>query len=265
MIALNGASKTVLYSAWFCPFAQRVWSALNELGVPHSRVESLRVDPETEAYIKDEGLLKTNPKGLVPTLKQQHSNGNETIVCDSMKILNDLYSAENRNDQNSVQQLYEEAMEWNKKLCSTPFYAVLMRQNKKELDEAWKELQESLTSFSEHLILKGTDGKEISFYKSDFASGESPSMVDFCVFPFIHRLYVIEHYKGLRLPQGTKGEKEVTKKIDSWREKMEDLPSVKQTLADAKDLIPIYRRYADGTAKSKVGDSIREGKNVHDV
>ena len=89
--------------------------------------------------------------------------------------------------------------------------------------------------------------------------------MDFCVFPFVHRLYIVEHYKELQLPDRTAQERKVKQKIDRWRTKMEARPSVRPTLASPGDLIPIYRRYADGTAKSKVGDSVRQGKQAHDV
>ena len=52
---------TKLYSAWFCPFAQRTWIALLEKGVDFELVE---INP----YDKTPEFLAVNPLGLVPTL-----------------------------------------------------------------------------------------------------------------------------------------------------------------------------------------------------
>jgi len=295
--AIATTTTTVLYSAWFCPFAQRAWCALNELGVSYHLIESLQVHPETHAYIKDEGLLQANPKGLVPTLvvkPQDDDNQDSITICDSMEILKELYCARAQQPQPQqqsssvtsidtsstsgdpllkLQYLYQEAMDWNQEICSTAFYSVLMKQDAPEREEAWKELAKGLVAFSEQLQYTSSGSsnenvnhhnRAISFYTSDFASGKEPSMVDFCVFPFMHRLYIIEHYKGLTL--STSDEQCAAHgKLEAWRRQMEALPSVQATLADPTKLIPIYERYADGTAKSKVGDSIRQGSNVHDV
>ena len=96
MIALTSAKHTILYSAWFCPFAQRVWCAMNELGVHYELVEALQIDPVSEAYVKDANLLMHNPKGLVPTLVVQENDDSEKsyVVCDSMNILKQLYVSE---------------------------------------------------------------------------------------------------------------------------------------------------------------------------
>ena len=236
------------------------------------------MDPTTEAYIKDPGLLESNPKGLVPTVVQHirsddgddNSRSRTNVVCDSLQILRDLY--EIQLGQKDAAQLHDEAVEWNRRLCS-PFYPVLMRQTESERRQAWEKMVEGISAFCEHLEETTDDDNEddagISFYKSSScasaANGEEPSLVDFCVFPFVHRLYIVEHYKGLQLPDRTAQERKVKQKIDRWRTKMEARPSVRPTLASPEDLIPIYRRYADGTAKSKVGDSVRQGKQAHDV
>jgi hypothetical protein len=56
-----------------------------------------------------------------------------------------------------------------------------------------------------------------------------------------------------------------TKDFVAWPAKMEALPGVTSTLADRNDLLEIYQRYADGTANTKVGDAVRQGKEAHDI
>ena len=56
------------FSAWFCPYAQRAWIALEHTGVPFERIEALKLNEDRNSYWKDERLIAVNPKGLVPTL-----------------------------------------------------------------------------------------------------------------------------------------------------------------------------------------------------
>lgn len=61
---------------------QRVWTVLEEKGIPYQYVE---VNP----YHKPESLLKLNPRGLVPTLQYDNKPLYEsTVVCE---FLEDAY------------------------------------------------------------------------------------------------------------------------------------------------------------------------------
>ena len=71
-----------LYSGWFCPFVQRVWSVLEEKGIPYQYVE---VNP----YHKPESLLKINPRGLVPTLEYEGKPLYESSVV--LEFIEDVY------------------------------------------------------------------------------------------------------------------------------------------------------------------------------
>ena len=66
---MSAPVKVRFYSAWFCPYAQRAWMVLNNLGISHTLIESLEVDEASHAYKKNTRLLEINPKGLVPTLE----------------------------------------------------------------------------------------------------------------------------------------------------------------------------------------------------
>eukprot|EP00434_Breviolum_minutum_P030446 symbB.v1.2.026925.t1/scaffold2698.1/size85437/1 len=60
------------FSAWFCPYAQRAWIALEHHGLKYNKVEGLLPDApcsqDFKGYKKHPRLLELNPKGLVPTL-----------------------------------------------------------------------------------------------------------------------------------------------------------------------------------------------------
>jgi glutathione S-transferase len=207
------------------------------------------------AYTKHPDLLQHNPKGLVPTLVI----GNE-VKCESLDILKELYSKQCTGNDKVFSRLHNEAMQWNRQICS-PFYRVLMKPDEKCREQGWKDMTNGITAFSDRLLLQ-TDGS-VSFYNYEGKKGNEPSPVDFAVFPFIQRRYIIEHYRGYRLEDGVAHE--IYEKIKRWEAKMEALPSVAKTLADRQSLIDVYNRYADGTAQSKVGDAVRQGKEAHDI
>lgn len=68
-----------LYSGWFCPFVQRVWTVLEEKQIPYQYIE---VNP----YHKPQSLLDLNPRGLVPTLQYDNKPLYEsTVVCEFLE------------------------------------------------------------------------------------------------------------------------------------------------------------------------------------
>lgn len=79
--------KVQLYCSWFCPFAQRVWITLEELGIPYQYIEvnPYRVDPtEPGGYTKQSlsleekkklvpNFIATSPRGLVPAIRHKNT------------------------------------------------------------------------------------------------------------------------------------------------------------------------------------------------
>lgn len=248
-------AKTVLYSAYFCPYAQRVWACLNYFDIHYQLVESLG-SGLTPAYTKHPDLLRWNSKGLVPTLVTHYENQVD-VKCESIDILRALYSERYKEREAEFSKLYAEALEWNKRVCS-PFYRVLMKPDEASRQRAWQDMVDGLSAFSDKLIV---DEDTISFYDYEGKQDDEPSLVDFTVFPFVHRLYIIEHYRGFRLPDA---DPVVGDKIYRWQQRMEALPAVADTLAERQSLIDVYLRYSDGSAQSKVGDAIRAGKEAHE-
>ncbi len=250
-----------LYSSWFCPYAQRVWCALNEYGVSYDLIESFRLDPETHHYIKIPELLKYNPKGLVPTLVELKSDEEQLVKCESLDILKDLCSTY-VNEEEAERQILDCEI-FNRSICS-PFYRVLMKHDPDERLQAWNEMLRGLESYSTELFWENKGSNSISFFKG---ATDRPTIVDLAVFPWVHRLFILDHFKSLSVhgKEGAMMSKEGREKIMKWKSKMESHPSVKTTLAQPDKLIPVYIRYANGTANSKVGDAVRSGKEAHDA
>ena len=251
-------TKVRLYSAWFCPYAQRAWMVINNLGIKYNLIESLEIDKTTQGYKKNQRLLEINPKGLVPTLEVFDDeptdpaqivdcNGKSpTIVVESIDVMKYLF--ENTGRRVNEKEL-EDADSINKAVCS-PFYRCLIKQNKEEQVEGWNDLLLGLQHFCDNI-------KDDNFYKSD-----TPNIVDFTLFPWAYRLYVLEEFRGFKLDP----ELAWVKKYFNWKQKMEqEVTGVKDTLPDKTDLLESYERYANASAKSLVGDAVRAGKEAHDI
>ena len=247
-----------LYSAWFCPYAQRAWMVLNNIGIEYELIESLEIDSATHGYKKNARLLEIHKKGLVPTLElfnNEVSDENQTldingqpplVITESIDVMKFAYQHVGRRVENTE---VEEAIRFDRIVCS-PFYRCLMKQVKEEQVKGWRDLLCGLESFSNGL----NPGK---YYKSD-----TPSIVDFTVFPWAFRLYVLERFRGFKLDQNLPW----VKNFMHWKERMEnEIKGVKDTLPDKNKLLGSYERYADASAKSLVGQAVNAGKEAHEI
>jgi len=259
------------YSAWFCPYAQRAWIILEYLTIPYEYVESLTVRSNQSegaghhGYDKLPRLLELNPKGLVPTLEFPSTTGlteklqrvkDSAVLTDSidcMEFLNSFVKGGNNNNNDIIpdSSLLSDANSFNQKICST-FYKVLMRPSQEEQEEAFHVFADGIAEFMAEV---NDDG----YYKGSTC----PTIVDFTVIPWLLRFPILTHYRPtLKLEKYL----EDIPKLNSYVKRMEELPAVQKTLwKDENDLIKVYKRYADGTAKSQVGNAVRNGDNAHDV
>jgi len=191
-----------LYSAWFCPYAQRAWSCLNYFEIEFDLIESLG-SGMTVSYTKIPELLKVNPKGLVPTLvypavaakEEVNGKGNndekddkkDIVQCESLDILLDLYqkhsSTSSKNNQKGgrdedysvlLKQLYRDARTHNKNVCS-PFYRALMKRDEIDRQEGWKAMADGIVAFSDHLEWKATATRQDTNKEEENEEGESGS------------------------------------------------------------------------------------------
>ena len=249
-----------LYSAWFCPYAQRAWMVLNNVGIEYKLIESLEIDSAsaTHGYKKNPRLLEINKKGLVPTLEifnNEVSGQTQTldidgqppmVITESIDVMKFVYEHVGRRVENSE---VEEAIRFDRIVCS-PFYRCLMKQIREEQENGWRDLLSGLESFSNGI-------KPGKYYK-----GDTPSIVDFTVFPWAFRLYVLEQFRSFTLDQNLPW----VKNYMSWKNRMEnDIEGVKETLSDKNKLLNSYERYADASAKSLVGQAVNAGKEAHEI
>ena len=97
----NGTAQLVLYSSWFCPFAQRAWIAAEEAGVDYQWVEinPYEVNPDRPGGYTKQALplekkaernpefVQASPRGLVPAIRHNNDNSSDEIVLwESMPV-----------------------------------------------------------------------------------------------------------------------------------------------------------------------------------
>jgi glutathione S-transferase len=131
---------------------------------------------------------------------------------------------------------------------------VLVRKDDQERKEHFQALIAGLTRFSKELVK--TPGPL-------FLADSRLSSVDLALFPWAFRYYVLEHYRGpeFRIPDTPELEP-----YHAWyRHMTTSLESVQRTLPDKAKYLDHIRKYADGSARSKVAEAVRRGAAAHDL
>mmetsp|Transcript_132357 Transcript_132357/g.300854 ORF Transcript_132357/g.300854 Transcript_132357/m.300854 type:complete len:276 (+) Transcript_132357:2-829(+) len=252
-------------SAWFCPYAQRAWIALNHHKIPYEKVEVLVLKRkpgqalrEATGYEKHPLVLKHHPSGLVPTLVD--ADEAEPAVYDSLicvEFCEDL--ATTGVVQGGTPLLPGDAVQrgrariWadyvNKQICSQ-FYKVLVPKDLAVRAEAIEAFRAGLLKFQQEM-------------KGPFFFGAQLSIVDIALFPWAYRAISVGIFETYRGPEFALDSKEFAG-VYQWLKACEELEAVKSTLADPQDLKDTYHRYAEGTAESKVAEAVRIGKSAHE-
>jgi len=261
------AAETTLFCSWFCPYAQRVWIALEEKGVPFRYVE---INPYEDAlapgaYTKTALSLEekrrrypdfvaASPRGLVPALC--HAAEEAVTVCDSMVML----------------EYVDEAWEHAPLLPETPaerarvrywsvfanekiipfYYRLLMARDEPARAAAAESLRSGLVTWAGAMAKEG-DGP--------YFLGPTFSYADLMLFPWVERLYTVARaYRGFELIPPADAPRDELVRLHSWYHACRARPSVARTLADEKQLIANYAGYADDTATSDVAKRFRTTK-----
>ena len=236
-----------LYSAWYCPFAQRAWMALEHKGIDFDYVE---VDP----YHKTDWWLEVSRgSAMVPVMVQsgivESSNSAEqSTVLDSNRILeylDDLYP-QNKPIFSDKPGQRAEQKHWMDHISNniTPYFYRYLKANKAGAaqDEALANMMAGLASFAEAMHSQGP-----------FFSGQEVGVVDISMIPFAYRIKVLlEHYRNFELP--TEGE--LWTRYHRWYKAVLESSAFKTTAtgnAGYRDrLVDFYLPYSIGGGQSDV-------------
>ena len=241
--SMSSTSIPTLYNAWFCPFAQRAWLALLEKKVQFNYIEQ---DP----YNKTPEWLAVNPRGLVPAIVHNGKAVYESAVC--IEYVDEAWKTDKQLlpcDPFERAQVRILSDHISKKVVP-PFYQLLMKKGDKERVEAAESILSGLKSLY----------SDFDSSTGPFFGGKSLNMVDIMLAPFAYRFDVIlSHYRNFRIPSEEQAE---LAKYHEWYTALVDNENFKKTLPDKQKLIDCYQRYADGSAKSLVGDAVRKGTGL---
>ena len=244
-----------LYSGWFCPFVQRVWSVLEEKQIRD--YQYIEVNP----YHKPESLLKLNPRGLVPTLEYEGKPLYESNVI--LEMLEEAYP--NQGASLLPKDVYQRARMriwidfFNSRIVPAYHRFLQYQPEKPSFDD--KGLTEKREDF---LGLLKTFAKEMH-PTGPFFMGADPTNIDFVAAPWGLRMWVFDHYKhGSGVPEkGKGGDDEATwDRWHKWIGAIESKQSITGIMSEREHYLPIYQRYADDKAMSELAKATRTGKGV---
>lgn len=275
MASSNKISKPAFryLSAWFCPFAHRATLALefHAESIAYEWVEALgwnlqqdkdnvtQTDHEWYYHWKADELKRVNPSELVPTLIPVVDGKavEEKAMWESLICIDYIDAVANHPHKKLVPQDPYDAAKcrlWADKVnrdCCSPYYGVLVRHEPSERREHFEKLVTGLETFSKEL--KKTPGP--------LFMGNQLSSVDLALLPWAYRYYVFEHYRG---PDYKIPETDALQPYWQWYHTVMDLDCVKRTLPDKDRYLEHIKKYADGSARSKVANAVRRGVAAHD-
>ncbi|TDL17544.1 thioredoxin-like protein [Rickenella mellea] len=229
-----------LFAACFCPFVQRVWVALEELGVPYHVNE---VDP----YQKPADLLEVSPKGLVPGLRLEKFSPARSLH-ESTVILE--YIEDVAGNARSLARLQADHIS---RTLVPAFYRYLQAQDASEQIERGREFIDALGRLS-HLLERAEkesdDPRACGLWKDNGVLG----WVDIMAGPWLYRAsIVLKHYRGFSLPPSDK--------FNRWLDRLFEYPAFKATCSTDQLYLDSYERYAFNRPNtSMVADAINRGQ-----
>ncbi|WP_421854082.1 glutathione S-transferase family protein [Oricola sp.] len=228
-----------LYSAWYCPFAQRVWMGLNLKGAGFEIVE-------TDPYNKTPEWMQISAgTGQVPVLV---GGGGPTHVPDSLRgleFIDAFYSELGPAFYPADPAEAAEVRRWTDVLSARVvpyFYRFLKAQPGSDLAEAARYgLEEGLESLTLAADPVG------SFFR-----GAEIGALDLALAPFSYRIsLILAHYRGYRLQRTGP----VWERFHRWAEALRTHSAFRATQSgpdyEAR-LIGFYQQYADGAGQRGV-------------
>jgi len=224
----------VFHAGWFCPFVQRVWITLEEMGIPYQYKE---VNP----YEKEAHFLKINPKGLVPALEYQNKALYESLVL--LEFLSDLEPKSALRPADAYEGgLVRLACQEVSSAIVPGFYGLLQAQSDEDREKAREKLYAAFDGFYERWFTP----------EGPWIRGKEFGLVDAALAPFFVRFFLIEKYRDFkteRLP-GRFGE---------WKKAILERKSVKETTSETPAYEVSYARYLKDEAQSEVAKATRAG------
>ncbi len=223
--------KIKLYSAWYCPFAQRAWLSLL---VNKRDFKYIEIDP----YNKTEEWMRISKGfGTAPVVIED-----ETTLVDSLDILK--YFDNPKTGTNYSPEIEETLSFINKDLIPS-FYRFLKATNDEDLKKTRAEFTIFLNKFSNEINEKG-----------QYYLGQNFSIVDLAFIPFAYRIdLLLRHYKEYIVAKEVKN----FARYQQWYEAIIKAEFFKETKTGMdnydEELINFYKVYSEGGGQEDVTKS----------
>ncbi|TFY69856.1 hypothetical protein EVJ58_g172 [Rhodofomes roseus] len=252
--AHNAAKDITLFGSCFCPFVQRVWVALEYLGIDYKYYE---VDP----YKKPADLLEVSPKGLVPALRLENYNPpravNESTVI--LEFLEDIAaSTTKRSLLPPVTEPYARALihlqadHVNRTLVPA-FYRYIQAQDEEKQIQGAKDFVEAIHGLIKLFQRAEKEGESTCGL---WREGGTLSLADVVAGPWLFRsTNVLVHYRGFAVPAGPQ--------FRAYLDRLFNYPAFKRTCSIEDLYIDSYERYAHNRPNtSQVANAINAGTTL---
>jgi glutathione S-transferase len=241
--------ELILFSSWFCPFAQRAWITAEETGINYlwKEINPYYVDSEQpggytkksmtldEKKTKYPDFIASSPRGLVPAIKHKDISLWESLPV--AEYIDAIRGAKLMNRQDPCEAARQHI--WCNHCTDRiqkKYYQALVAQEKQTEEAALKEF------FSECRMLANAMRDDGPFF-----NGKEFSMVDIALAPFWQRILIVGgHYMGLKLPT----EDLAFQRLETWWQAVRSRPSVAATIVCDARLIASYSDYSKGVATS---------------
>lgn len=234
-------SNIKLYSAWYCPFAQRAWMALLHKNIDFEYIE-------TDPYDKTAEWLEISlGQGTVPVVVDEN---NEVTVPDSIRTLEYIeaqfpegpslfpeLNGEVADNKYWIDYLGQEIIPYFYRFLKAPVGTKAAR-------DAEHHLINGLKTFTAQM-----DGQ------GPYFNGKEPGAIDIALAPFALRLEILlAHYKGYELPDANAG---ITwARYHKWWQAMKSFePFVKTSIGIEgfeERIIEFYEPYSTGGGQQNV-------------
>ncbi|TFK47528.1 glutathione S-transferase [Heliocybe sulcata] len=258
--AHTSPSEITFFAACFCPFVQRVWVALEYLGIGYKVRDDFPY--EVDPYKKPPALLEVSPKGLVPGLKLETFSPprglNESTVI--LEYLEDLAANTTKrsllpaaSDPYARALVRLQADHINRTLVPS-FYRFLQAQETEAQLTAGKEFHSAIEGLVSHFSRAETENVESAL--GLWREGGEIGWTDVMAGPWLFRATnVLKHYRAFSLPEGPK--------FEAYLKRLFDHPAFKATCSDEQLYLDSYERYAYNRPNtSQVANAINSGRGL---
>ena len=214
--AVGDPAPVSFYTLDMCPYAQRVWIVLEELGVPYERVAvDLRGNATERAWYE----ATVNPRGKVPALVDGATTVYESLVCN--EYLCDAFAGallpRDAAGRASVR-LWSEHCD---AVLAPAHFTLLMNEDAATAAEKEAALAAALVRYEDGLA-------------GPFLAGAAFTLADANAFPFFERLvFSLRHYRRVDALAAFP-------RTRAWFEACTARPSVAATLRPEADLAALY-------------------------